>query len=338
VAFLLGLVRVSRARVVVADLVVALDAQLDAAGLRLALADALGDPQLALGFWSDQRQGYVGGDGADFTLPGPGGDRVVTTLGTAEQPLALLAHDKELLSQPGLLRSVSAAAALSLSNLRLQAELRAQLLELRASRARMAEAAIEERRRVERDLHDGAQQRLLALGLTLSMVGDRVNAMRNGAGPDPALTELLAEASSETRSAISELRDLARGIHPAVLTDEGLAAAVTTLAERSALPVLVNVASRRWPPLFEATAYFVIAEAITNALKHANATHVEVCVDQDGPSMLVRVTDDGIGGARATAGSGLGGLRDRVHAVGGLLELSSPAGAGTCLEVSLPCA
>jgi len=331
VAFLLGLLRASRARVVVADLVVALERPTDAAGLRALLADALGDPGLDIGFWAGERGEYVHADGAAFATDALPADRAATPVGGGSTPLAVLVHDKELLAQASLLRSVGAAAGMSLANLQLQAELRAQLRELRESRARMAEATLLERRRVERDLHDGAQQRLLALGLTLSMIRDRV-----GATEDPALESLLAEATAETRAAVAELRDLARGIHPAVLTEEGLGAAVTTLAARAALPVSVSVAPRRWPPVLEATAYFVIAEALTNAQKHAHATHVTVDVRQDGGVLVVDVADDGIGGARVTAGSGLGGLTDRVQAVGGSLVVGAREPHGTRVHVELP--
>jgi signal transduction histidine kinase len=256
----------------------------------------------------------------------------VTVLGPADNPVAALVHDPVLLQRPALLSSAGAAARLALENERLQAELRAQLAELRASRARIVSAGDEERRRLERDLHDGAQQRLLALGLALQLARSKLGPEANGAA------ELLAEADDELRAAYDELRELARGIHPAVLTEQGLAAALNSLRARSPVPVTIAATPEdraAGPP--EAAAYFLVSEALANITKYAHASRVEISVAYDDGRLYVDVDDDGVGGADPSRGSGLHGLADRVHALDGKLELESPPGRGTRLHAEIPC-
>jgi signal transduction histidine kinase len=232
---------------------------------------------------------------------------------------------------PYCLTAAGAAARLALENERLQAELRVQLAELRASRARIVTAGDEERRRLERDLHDGAQQRLLSLGPALQLVRAELEPDTNGA------TALLTVAESELAAALDELRQLAHGIHPAVLTEQGLGPALRTLAERSPLPVEIErVPDERLPAAIEAAAYFVVSEALANAVKHSHATSMSAVVASGGGSLVVEVDDDGIGGAATRPGSGLAGLEDRVQALDGQLTLSSPAGSGTRLRAELP--
>jgi PAS domain S-box-containing protein len=204
--------------------------------------------------------------------------------------------------------------------------------ELRESRARLVEAADEARRRIERDLHDGAQQQLVSVAMTLDAAAARV-----GEEPGEA-AELLAEAAADLRQAIGELRELARGIHPAVLTEGGLEPALRGLASRSALPAKLRaLPQRRFPVAVEAAAYFVAAEGMTNAARHAGgAARVEVEVSEDGGRLVVEIRDDGEGGAGADGG-GLRGLADRVAALGGTLELISPPGEGTVLRAAIPC-
>jgi signal transduction histidine kinase len=194
---------------------------------------------------------------------------------------------------------------------------------------------LEERRRVERDLHDGAQQRLLALSLTIAMISDQLTATPD-AGPD--LTRLAGTACGEISAAIGELRELGRGLHPAVLTNEDLAAAVETLAGLAPLPVTTRISPARYPPAVEATAYFVISEALANVARHARASKAEVTACGDLGRLVVEVRDDGIGGAPARGGSGLTGLADRVAALGGRLTITSPPGGGTTIRAGLPCA
>jgi signal transduction histidine kinase len=240
-------------------------------------------------------------------------------------------HDVSLGEDPEMLRSVAAAAGLAMENERLQAQLRARVEELRTSRARIVEAGTHERRRLERNLHDGAQQRLVALSLTLRLAQGKLHKDPDGAD------ELLTGAQDELTLALGELRELARGIHPAVLSDRGLGAALEALAGRAPIAVdLADVPAEPLPEPIEAAAYFVIAEALTNVVKYAHASQATVSVSRDNGYAVVEVTDDGIGGADPGRGSGLRGLVDRVSALDGSMELDSPAGAGTRLRAEIP--
>ena len=212
----------------------------------------------------------------------------------------------------------------------LDAELRARLEELQASRARLVEAGDAERRRLERDLHDGAQSRLVALALLL-------RSARSRAGDDPELAALLDRAEQELQTSLSELRELARGIHPAVLTERGLEPALEALASRAPVPVtLESDARERLPGPVESAAYFVVSEALANVAKYASATHATVAVRRVNGRVTVEVSDDGVGGADAAQGSGLRGLADRVAALDGTLSLESPEGRGTRLRAEIP--
>jgi signal transduction histidine kinase len=326
-----GLLWARSARSAAADLVVELEGT-PPGSVRDALARTLGDPSLELALWLPERRAYADAAGRPFELPALGSDRAVTVLGSAESPVAALIHDPALVERRALLRAAGAAARLALENERLQAQLRAQLAELRASRARIVAAGDDERRRLERDLHDGAQQRMLALGLALQLARAELDGSSGGAA------ELLTDADAELRAALEELRELARGIHPAVLTEQGLGPALATLAERSPVPVTITELPReRLPAATEAAAYFLVSEALANVAKHAHASRVRVKVHVGGRA-LVDVEDDGVGGADPTHGSGLRGLGDRVHALDGVLEIDSPAGGGTRVHAELPCA
>ena len=205
--------------------------------------------------------------------------------------------------------------------------------DLRASRARIVEAGDSERRRLERNLHDGAQQRLVTLSLALRLAAARVE------DDPPQARVLLGQAAEELAQALAELRELARGIHPAVLSDRGLAPALESLAERAPVPVRIGeMVEERLPEQVEAAAYFVVAEALTNVVKYARAASVEVRVKRANGRALIEVIDDGVGGADASAGSGLRGLADRVEALGGRLDVESPPGSGTTLSASIPVA
>jgi signal transduction histidine kinase len=325
-----GLLRMRLHRGAVAKLVVVVGALPSPARLREAIARCLGDPSLELGFWLPDGQRYVetGGQALD---PGERPGRAVTVLEHGGKRLAALVHDPALLDEPQLLDAVGAAAGLALQNARLQAELRAQLAEVRASRARIVAVGDAERRRLERDLHDGAQQRLLGIRLALQLARGRL------ADGGVAVDELLVEADAEVADALAELRALARGIHPAILTDEGLAPALAGLARRTPVPVEVSVCSQRLPAAVEATAYFVAAEALANIVKHARASHASVEVARNNGRLAVAVTDDGAGGADA-AGAGLRGPRDRVEALDGRMQIDSPPGGGTSVRAEIPCA
>jgi signal transduction histidine kinase len=297
--------------------------------LRDALARALGDSTLQLAFLAPDGTGYLdtAGRGIDPGHLGPG--RALTELTISG---AVLVHDQGLQQEPQLVRLTASAASMALEHARLQAEVQAQLEQVRASRARIVEAGDAERRRLERDLHDGAQQRLVTLSLALGMARERA------AGADPALRSLLESAGKEAKEALVELRELARGIHPAVLTETGLSGALQALAERSTVAMTVAaVPSGRFPAPVEATAYFVVSEALANVAKHALTDAAVVTIRQLPGLLTVVVSDDGAGGARPEDGTGLRGLADRVASVGGVLRIDSPPGAGTRLEAAIPC-
>jgi signal transduction histidine kinase len=319
------------ARSAVADLVVELE-HTPPGFVREGLARTLGDPSLELALWLPERESYVDSQGQTLDLPPSGPDRAVTVLGSADAPVAALMHDPVLLERRGLLEAAGAAARLALENERLQAELRAQLAELRASRTRIVQAGDEERRRLERNLHDGAQQRLLSLGLALQLARGQLGAEANGT------SDLLAEAEDELRAALDELRELARGIHPAILTDQGLAAALRSLAERSAVPVnIVAVPDERLGESIEAAAYFIVSESLANCAKYAHASAVRVSITRRDGNAVIDVADNGAGGADPACGSGLRGLSDRVQALNGALRLESPSGRGTQIHAEIPC-
>jgi len=318
--FLAGLLRSRVARAdAVNELLVRLGEAPGTDGLRGRLADALGDPTLKLLYWVDE--GWVRKDGRPAELP----------VGAAWTPVELdgqrvgaIVHDRSLRAEPEVLNSVAAAAGLAMRSERLEAA-------LRRSRARIVEAGLQERRRLERNLHDGAQQRLVALSLQLRIAQNQI-----GKAPDKAV-ELVASAQEELTRALEELRELARGIHPAVLSDRGLQAAVEALAVRSPLPVKIEeVPEERLPEPVEAAAYFVIAEALTNVAKYADASEATVAVKRVNGHAQVEIRDDGVGGADPCRGSGLRGLADRVGALDGSLALDSPPGSGTTLRAEIP--
>jgi signal transduction histidine kinase len=328
-----GVLRSRLAHAHVGDLVVELEGAPPGA-LRDELASALDDPTLELGLWLPERGAYVDASGRAVTLPERDRRRTVTYLDHDGEPLAALVHDPSLADNPGLVEAAAAAARLALENARLQAELHAQLEKVTESRARIVAAADEERRRIERDLHDGAQQRLVALALELRSAQQRLDG-----GDDHGVDELLAEAVAELQAAVTDLRELARGIHPAILTEGGLFAALESLATRSPVPVRVEAAfDSRLPANVEATAYFVASEALANVAKHAHAHSATVAARRANGSLVVEVEDDGVGGAELDGGSGLRGLVDRVDAQGGSLSIVSPEHGGTRVVGVIPCA
>ena len=300
--------------------------------LRDALAAALGDPTLELGYWLPERGIHVDREGHPLELT-EGSDRAVTPIEHDGVHVAAIAYDRALADEPELVTAVVDAAALALENERLDAELAARIEELETSRARVVEVGLQERRRLERDLHDGAQQRLVALRLQLALA-------RESVADDPEdARELLAEAMDELDSALEELRELARGIHPAVLADRGLEPALSALARRAPLPGEVTGAPEaRLPAPVEVAADFVVAEALTNVAKYAQATHASVAVERRNGHALVEVRDDGIGGADISRGTGLSGLADRLSALDGRLQVVSPSGGGTIVRADIPCA
>src|SRR3954470_5070220 len=329
--FLMGMLRTKLARGGFADLVVELRG-LRGGALQAALARTLRDPTLVLAGWLPEYEAYVDAGGQVVLPPALRSDRRSTAIERDDRPIAMLVHDRSLDDEPETLEAVCAAAALALENEQLQAESRARLAELQASRARIVEAGDTERRRLERNLHDGAQQRLVAVALQLRLIRARVDS-------DPASVKALAlKAGDDLAAALDELRELARGIHPAVL-DHGLAAALESLAARSTVLTTLTVdVTRPLPQPIELAAYFVASEALANVAKYAHATAVTLRVARNGTSVRVEIADNGVGGADAADGSGLRGLKDRVEALDGALRVASPPGGGTTVSAELPCA
>jgi signal transduction histidine kinase len=330
--FLIGLVRSRVARAgAVSELLLRLGEAPGTGTLRCRLSEALGDRSLQLVFWLEDKGKWVDSEGHKVELPEHDTGRAWTAVELEGRRVGAIVHDLALCEEPELLGTVAAAAGLAMENERLQAQLRARVEELRTSRARIVEAGTHERRRLERNLHDGAQQRLVALSLTLRLAQGKVHA-----DPERA-NELLDAAQQELTLALGELRELARGIHPAVLSDRGLGAALEALAGRAPIEVdLAELPGDRLPEPIEAAAYFVIAEALTNVAKYAHASQATVRVARRNGHAVVEVADDGIGGADPDRGSGLRGLADRVSALDGRMSLDSPAGAGTRLRAEIP--
>ncbi len=331
VAFLIGLAHARLARSSVGDLLVELRADPAPAGLAPALARALRDPSLTLAYWLPAFESWADLDGHRVDLPGADAGRTTTLIEHDGAHVAALVHDGALQDEPELLSAVGAAAAIALENGRLHSEQRAHLEELRGSRARVIEAAQRERQRLERDLHDGAQQRLIALSLELRRLEERLDS-------DPDARLQLDQARGEIAKSLSELRAVARGLHPAVVSGHGLAVALEQMVALAAVPVRLTVdLEQRLPDRVEVAAYYVVSEGLANIGKHAGATWVTVAVSRTGARVIVEITDDGVGGADTERGSGLRGLADRVEALDGRLRVWSPPGGGTRLRAEMPC-
>src|SRR5947207_54146 len=292
------------------------------------LAEALGDPTLELFFWLPESDEHVDSAGRPAPVASDS-RRDLTPVRRGSLLLGAVLHDHALSERPDLLESVIDAAGLAIEIGRLRAEVARRLAEVEQSRARIVAAGYEERRRLERDLHDGAQQRLVSIGLALRHIQGQLPAPSREAGELDATVAELGEA-------IKELRELARGVRPARL-DDGLGAALRALASRSALRITVEATEERFQDHLETAAYFVASEALANAAKHAQASQVTVTAARRNGSLLVCVRDDGVGGASPAEGSGLGGMTDRVAALGGSLRVDSPPGQGTVVTVELPC-
>jgi signal transduction histidine kinase len=303
-----------------------------ASHLRDVLAEALEDPSLELVYWLPEGERYVDFRGRPYSLPEDDPSRAVHAITRDGQCVAAIIYDSHLREAETHVQAVGAAASMALQNERLDAELRAKIDELRRSRERMLRIGLEERRRLERDLHDGAQQRLVSMALNIRLARAKLN-------EDPlAADKLLESAGEELDSALAELRELARGIHPAVLSDRGLATALETLASRAPVPVeLSELPDERLPEAIELAAYFVVAEGLTNVAKYAQATHATVGVARENGRLVVEVADDGIGGVDPDDGTGLRGLADRIAVLEGRLEIESERGRGTTIRALIPC-
>jgi signal transduction histidine kinase len=303
--------------------------------LQATLAAALGDPALVVAYPRPDGS-HVDADGRAVALPGPDADRSAAVVRRDGAPVATLVYDRTLDDDPELVEAVGAAATIALENQQLQVEAQARVAELAASRERIIAAGDAERRRIERNLHDGAQQGLVTLALQLSLIQRRIR-------EDPAgAEELVTSASGELARSLAELRELARGIHPAAL-DQGLDIALEALATRSAVPTTVTV--EPGPVLPEPVAfaaYCVASEALANVARYARAGSAAVTVRrrERGPAdtVVVEIADDGVGGADPALGTGLRGLADRVEALGGTFAVSGPAGGGTTVRATMPLA
>jgi len=300
--------------------------------VRELLAESLGDRTLTIAYWLPDRKIFVDEAGRTVALPDAGSGRAWTAVERDGRRVAAILHDAELDTGPELVDAAAAAAALALDNERLKADLRARVEELRVSRVRIVEAADAARRRLERDLHDGAQQHLVSLALDLRLLKARL--------PDAEAATVVGELADKLTLALAELRELARGIHPAVLTDRGLGPAVEGLAHRASVPVdaRVDVGDERLAAPIEAAAYFVVSEALTNVARYAQASGARVEIRREREDVVVEVQDDGAGGADIVAGTGLRGLADRIAALDGTLRVDSPRGGGTHITARIPCA
>jgi signal transduction histidine kinase len=305
----------------VADLVVELG-ETRSGTLRDRLARVLGDPELAVGFWSPAASGYLDDAGRPLALPEPESGREATRVEREGRPFAVLVHDAAVLADPALVEAVASAARLEASNVALQAERRARAGELVASRRRLLVAADRERRALEARLRRGPEQRLMEVEGTLAAL--------------PATDEHVARARRQLTLTLDDLHGLARGLHPRDLVEGGLRGALGSLAEHAPVPVERDVRVERLPEEFEATLYFVCAEALANIAKYARATRAELTIVATDGHVSLTVADDGIGGADRARGTGLQGLADRVETLGGTLNLASPPGQGTRLTVHIP--
>jgi signal transduction histidine kinase len=311
----------------VADLVLQLG-QARSRTLRWELARVIGDPALEVGYWLPEAGTFVDASGGTLTLPGAGSDRSATVIERDGRPAAVLIHDPAVLSDQALFDAVAAAAQLESANARLRAEVRAQIAELAASRRRILEAGDRARQRLERRLHDGAGRRLAELQKTLYR--GRLDAT------GPQTRDKIARGEDQLRQALEELRQLAQGLHPRALAEHGLAGALARLADGSPVPVEISVASTRLPSHVEAAAYFVCSEGLANVAKYSAASRAAISVAPGARTIVIVVSDDGVGGADPRTGSGLTGLADRVEALGGTFRVESTSGCGTRLAAEIP--
>jgi signal transduction histidine kinase len=334
VAVLVVFIQRRLAQGAVAGLVIELGGRGAAVDLRGALSRALGDPSLALAYWYPAGSRYVDSGGRPVELPEAGTGRGSTVIERDGRPVAAVIHDPALQYNTALVDSVCAAAGLSLDNERLAAELRARLVDLQASRARLVQTADTERRRIERNLHDGAQQQLVALKISLGLARQLVTSLPEAAG-------LLAQTEQQAADALEELRELARGIYPPLLADLGLPAALEAQARKAALPVTIEAPSvGRYPQQIEAAVYFCVLEALQNVAKYAQASAARVSLRHDGRCLAFTVEDDGTGFDLASTpkGTGLQGISDRLGALGGSIDISSTPGHGTRVTGRVPAA
>jgi signal transduction histidine kinase len=326
---LVGILRLRETRSAIAQAIADVGDAPSRLVLRDALAGALRDPSLRILTWDDDGGGYRDEDGQLVPSPASSANGTVTPVETAGRRLAVIVHDPALDEDPGLVSAGVAVTRFAIDNERLGLEIGRQLEEVRASRARIVEAGDAERRRIERNLHDGVQQRLVALAMALRRAG-------GDAEIDSEAGRALRRGADEALVVVEDLRELARGIHPAVLTEAGLKPALQALADRSPVPVELDAdLGTNVNGTAAATAYFVASEALANIAKHAGATTIRLSARPDGDRLTIRIDDDGVGGADA-AGSGLRGLADRVAASGGTFRVEAGPGGGTSVSAVIP--
>jgi len=311
----------------VADLVVEVG-EARSGTIRGELSQALGDPSLEIGYWLPNLGTYVDAEGRALALPEPESGRSMTVLEHQGQPVAALIHDPAVLDDPGLVQGVTSAAQLAAANARLRADVQAQVEELAASRRRLLETADEQRRLLERRLHDGAGYRLRELAVILHHGESSATSQRTRVQ--------IAKAEDQLSHTLEDLDRLAAGLHPRALAEQGLREALVDLVRDIPVPVDLQVTSAQLPARINAAVYFICAEALTNTAKHAAASHVTVKVSSLDGRLNVEVADDGIGGADLSRGSGLSGLADRIATLGGRLIIDSGAGRGTRLAAEIP--
>ena len=331
VTLLIGLLREPSRRAAVADLVVELTGS-PTGTLREALARTLGDPTIEVGYWLPTDGGYVDARGEPLALPQGRHDRAVSPIDIDGRRVGVIVHDPAIGSDEGLMDAIAVAAELASANARLQAEVRAQVADVEASRRRLVDAGDEQRRRLQHRLRAGALQRLDAVADTLA----EARALAEQQASARTAVDQLTAAQQQLRRTVADVDELARGLHPPALEESGLAVALSELVERSAVPVELRVDDGRLPRELEAAVYFVCAEALANIGKHAAASHGAVNVTTGDRHVVITVEDDGAGGAVFDQGTGLQGLADRVQALGGTLKVDSPAREGTHLTAELP--
>ena len=319
------------AQAAVTKLVVDLGGDSQTGTLRARLAHALGDRSLSIAYWLPEASGYVDERGNRIELPAAGSAKAVTVVEHEGERIAALVHDTAVLDDPSLVDSVALAARIALSNVQLQADVRRRVGELENSRRRVLEAGDAQRRRIQQQLQVRAGQRLARVQEFLDLAVQEADASLN-----QATAARLQAARKDLTEAQTDLQELAAGIHPAILTEQGLGPALASLAGRAPVPIRLAVPSQRLPAALETAVYFICSEALANVAKHARAAHVDIRVQSQGDLVTVLIADDGVGGASLLAGSGLKGVADRVEALGGQLVVDSPAGAGTRLVAEIP--
>ncbi|CAO5160974.1 histidine kinase [Frankia sp. AiPs1] len=330
VAFTIAVLRRVFVRARIAQLLATLPSPPTVRAVRTALRTALHDDSAEILLWLPEEEGHVDADGVTRQPPSTEAAELIMKVRTSTgAPLAVITAAPTMRRNSDLVTAAVQASVLALENARLHATVAAQLDAVRTSRARLVEAGLHERRRLERDLHDGAQQRLLALATRLGLARAKAT--------DPDTISAIDAAREDLRHALADLRSLARGIHPAVLSQGGLRPALEVVTAALPVEVELDVTAERFDAVLEAGAYYTICEALTNTVKHAGATRAMVTVRHDGAVVRIDVADDGKGGAVEVDNGGLAGLADRVRALGGALVIASPSGGGTRLTANIPC-